>query len=68
MKSHQLTQEQRESLEEIWFIYGNHGPNHSMRDHKFIQHFLEHGKDSRHFYLPSYECMKSVDDILNNPR
>ncbi len=60
-----LTLEQKYQLEELWFIYGNHGPKFTMRNHKFIQHILEQGKDSRKLFKPDKELIEIVDAILN---
>jgi hypothetical protein len=60
----ELTDNQREKLNNLWFIFGNGGKKHSMKDHKFIQGFLEHNKDLRNFYKPSDECVIEVDKIL----
>jgi hypothetical protein len=60
-----LTEAQRRRLEDLWFEFGNHGPRHSMRDHKFIQGLLERGEDLRDFYKPSPECLSEVDAALN---
>jgi len=37
MKLMKITEEFQEQLKELWFIYGNHGPKHSMMNHRFIQ-------------------------------
>ncbi|KKM21871.1 hypothetical protein LCGC14_1266310 [marine sediment metagenome] len=60
-----LTPEQRDHLENLWFIYGNHGKKFTMSNHKFIQHFLEHGRDRRFFFKPDKELIELVDAILN---
>lgn len=67
-KEIELTEAQRESLNNLWFIYGNHGKKHSMQDHKFIQGFLEHSRDLRNFYKPSKECLTEVDKILTDDK
>jgi hypothetical protein len=59
-----LTEQQREQLDRIWFVYGNRGPKSSMSDHRFIQCFLEHDEDTRDFFKPSQECLEQVDKIL----
>lgn len=59
-----LTLEQRKAIEKLWMIYGNHGPKHSDRDHKFIQRFLDEGSDTREFYRPSKEAIAAVEKIL----
>ena len=61
----ELTEDQIEKLNDLWFIYGNHGKKHSMKDHKFIQGFIEHKEDLRNFYKPTEECIIEVDKILN---
>ena len=45
-----LTKEQKECLENIWFIYGNDGPKCTMLNHKLIQGFIEHNEDRREDY------------------
>jgi hypothetical protein len=32
----ELSQTQRERLENLWFVYGNHGPKTTMENHGFI--------------------------------
>lgn len=59
-----LTSEQRRKLEELWFVYGNHGPKSTLRRHRFIQGFLKHGFDYRRFYKPDKEVLEKVDKIL----
>ena len=66
-----LTDEQRKALNKLWHIYGNHGKKVTHCNHRFIQNFLEHGEDTREFYLSSTkndltkECIDEVDKILN---
>jgi len=60
-----LTNEQRKQINNLWFIYGNNGKKHTHSDHRFIQCFLEEGKDEREFYSPSVECQEKIDEILN---
>lgn len=60
----ELSQVQRERLENLWFIYGNHGPKATMENHGFIQGFLERDADERDFYKPTAECMAAVDAVL----
>ena len=59
-----LTEAQRARLENLWFVYGNHGPKTTMENHGFIQGFLERGADERDFYKPTEECLAAVDDAL----
>jgi len=61
-----LTDYQRERLERLWFIYGNHGPKTTPGNHTFIQGFLEHGQDLRdlHGWQPTAECVAPVDAVL----
>lgn len=66
MKHVTLSDRQRYALEKLWFLYGNHGPKHTMRNHRFIQNILEKGKDYRDFYKPDAEAVKAVDAILND--
>lgn len=42
-----LTARQRERLERLWFVYGNHEPKTTSGNHQFIQGLLEHGLDLR---------------------
>lgn len=63
-----LTGEQRERLENLWFIFGNHGPKATMENHGFIQGFLERDSDERDFYRPTAECLAAVDAILGPGR
>ena len=65
MKKLILTEYQKEELNNLWFVYGNGGKKSTMKDHKFIQGFLEYGEDLRNFYNPSLECKNEVDKILN---
>lgn len=60
----QLTDEQRGRLENLWFVYGNHGPKATMENHGFIQGFLERDSDERDFYRPTPECLAAVDTVL----
>jgi len=59
-----INKKQRKKFEDLWFIYGNNGQKHTMSNHKFIQGFLEHGKDLRKFYKPSITLIKKVDKII----
>lgn len=68
MKEIILTETQQGKLEDLWFVFGNHGKKHSMPNHHFIQRFLDHGVDLRDFYKPSIECQKAVDTILETER
>ena len=65
----QLTNAQRRRLEDLWFIYGNHGSKMNYQDHGFIQGFLEHGQDLRGqrspFYQPTPECVAAVERVLS---
>jgi hypothetical protein len=59
-----LTEAQRQKLENLWFVYGNHGPKATMENHGFIQGFLERDADERAFYKPTCECLAAVDAVL----
>ncbi len=59
-----LSEGQRARLEDLWFVYGNHGPKATMENHGFIQGFLERDADERDFYRPTRECLAAVDDAL----
>ncbi len=63
-KTVELTDEQRQRLENLWFVYGNHGPKTTMENHGFIQGFLERDADERDFYKPTAECLAAVDAVL----
>ena len=66
-----LTQDQRNELHKLWFIYGNNGKKHSHCNHRFIQNILEHGEDTESFYKKSpkndltQDCIKEVREILS---
>jgi|ERR1051325_11082893 hypothetical protein len=64
-----LTGEQREKLERLWFLYGNHGPKTTPGNHAFIQAMLEQGMDIRPLkqrgYMPTAECERAVDAVLS---
>jgi hypothetical protein len=68
IKNVQLTQAQRRQLEDLWFVYGNHGSKMNYEDQGFIQGLLEHGQDLRGkrlpFYRPTPECVAAVEKIL----
>jgi len=61
-----LTEEQKNQLKDIWFIYGNNGKKHTLSGHKYIQKLLDQGEDYRSFYKPSKELIKLVDSILKS--
>lgn len=68
-----LTDAQRERLERLWFIYGNHGPKTTPGNHQFIQGLLEHGLDLRPLQtkrtakrdIPSDECVAAVEAVMS---
>jgi len=60
----ELTSTQRAGLEELWFVYGNHGRKHSRAGHRFVQCFLENGEDRRDFFKPSHELCQAVDVVM----
>lgn len=66
----QLTEEQRDKLEHLWFIYGNYGEKTTPGNHGFIQGLLEHGQDERplrnRYTTPTDECAAAVDAILSS--
>ena len=64
----ELSQAQRARLENLWFVYGNHGPKATMENHGFIQGFLERDSDERDFYKPTEECLAAVDVVLGGGR
>ena len=67
-----LNDTQRERLERLWFVYGNHGPKTTPGNHQFIQGLLEHGLDLRPLQTkrtakrdrPTEECEAAVEAIL----
>jgi hypothetical protein len=67
-----LTESQRERLERLWFVYGNHGPKTTPGNHQFIQGLLEHGLDLRPLRTrrtakrdrPTEECEAAVEAVL----
>ena len=65
-KEVRLTDSQRERLENLWFVYGNHGPKATPGNHTFIQGFLEHAQDLRDLrgWKPTAECVAAVDAVL----
>lgn len=70
-----LTGSQRERLEHLWFVYGNHGPKTTPGNHQFIQGLLEHGLDLRPLQTkrtakrdrPTDECEAAVEAVLASP-
>jgi hypothetical protein len=70
-----LTGSQRERLEHLWFVYGNHGPKTTPGNHGFIQGLLEHGLDLRPLQtrrtakrdIPTEECVAAVEAALAAP-
>ncbi|MFL6284450.1 MAG: hypothetical protein ACJ74Q_15000 [Pyrinomonadaceae bacterium] len=70
-----LTPSQRDRLEGIWFLYGNHGKKATPGNHSFIQGILEHGADFRPLFTkrtpksqkPTDECVAAVEKILSDP-
>lgn len=64
MRKVEVSDEQRQQLERLWFVYGNYGPRHTMENHYFIQGFLERGQDERDFNDVTPECLAAVDAII----
>ena len=70
-----LTDSQRERLERLWFVFGNHGPKTTPGSHQFIQGLLEHGLDLRPLQTkrtakkdrPTEECVAAVEAVLSSP-
>src|SRR5215207_6969175 len=70
-----LTESQRERLERLWFVYGNHGPKTTPGNHQCIQGLLEHGLDLRPLQTkrtakrdrPTEECVAAVEAVLTAP-
>lgn len=69
-----LTAEQKQSLEKLWFIYGNGHEKHTLGNHKFIQNLIVDNEDYRNLYVNSpsifdkltSECQIEVDKILDD--
>ena len=69
-----VTDAQRERLERLWFIYGNHGPKTTPGNHQFIQGLLEHGLDLRPLQtkrtakrdIPTDECVAAVEAVMSS--
>jgi hypothetical protein len=69
-----LTDWQRDQLECLWFVYGNHGPKTTPGNHQFIQGLLEHGLDLRPLQtkrtakrdIPTEECVAAVEAVLSS--
>jgi hypothetical protein len=55
---------QRERLRDLWFVFGNHGPNHTPGNHKFVQALLTDERDLRDFYRPTQECLEAVEEVM----
>lgn len=70
-----LTDAQHARLEDLWFVWGNHGLKATPGNHTFIQSILEHGLDIRPLrnkrtpksQIPTPECEAAVDRILGQP-
>lgn len=69
-----ITDAQRERLEHLWFVYGNHGPKTTPGNHQFIQCILEHSIDIRPLQttrtakrdVPTEECVTAVERVLTS--
>jgi hypothetical protein len=69
-----LTEWQRDRLEHLWFVYGNHGPKTTPGNHQFIQRLLENGLDLRPLQtkrtakreVPTAECVEAVEKVLTS--
>lgn len=69
-----VTDAQRERLERLWFIYGNHGLKSTPGNHQFIQGLLEHGLDLRPLQtkrtakrdIPTDECVAAVEAVMSS--
>lgn len=44
MKAMIFTEEKKNKLEDLWFIYGNSGSKHTHGNHRFIQEILVDGR------------------------
>jgi predicted DNA-binding protein len=56
-KDIELTEEQYKKLHNLWFVYGNNGKKHTHHNHRYIQNILEHGEDTKDFYLNADKTM-----------
>jgi hypothetical protein len=74
-----LSKEQRDKLNKLWFIYGNHGKKCTFHNHKFIQSLLERGEDAEAFYRNAckersdkagvnWDTIKLTDECVNEVR
>ena len=61
-----ITRPQKHFLEDLWFVWGNNGPKHSMDNHKFIQGILERGDYDTKFFSPAQPLVQAVDSILSS--
>ena len=66
-----LTNDQKDKLKKLWFIYGNYGIKANNSQHKWIQRMLDSNIDAYWFYKKtsidsiSSECKKEVYKIIN---
>lgn len=58
MSEIELTEDQREELEKLWWVYGNSGKKCTLQNHKLIQGFLHYGEDRREVYIQGNENMR----------
>lgn len=61
-----ISEEQRQKLHKLWFVYGNNGKKHSHVNHRYIQNILEHGEDTESFYNAPHTKVKISDECLND--
>ena len=54
----------QKKLEQLWFIFGNNRPKHTMDNHKFIQRHIEGKSHKAKYYKPTEECKKAVRKII----
>lgn len=65
-----LSHTMRRALERLWFVYGNHGTQHTDANHHFIQHILEPAfVDLQNEFFVwskrcSHECIDAVADAM----
>jgi anti-sigma factor ChrR (cupin superfamily) len=45
-----ITDDQRQELMRIWFVFGNNGKKHTHHNHRYIQCLIENNEDTEHFY------------------
>jgi hypothetical protein len=54
----QLTKEQVNAFEKLWFIYGNGGIKSTLLNHKLVQGFYQYREDRRKLYENAGDNMR----------